>query len=175
MDYTAGAKAAAVSAAAIMTAGFAVIGHSTLKGSTSGSVAGTCLVVAALTLISLTFIRRWVQDVQDERRTLATAVREAQDEQRRYIAAHATLVSEKGRMVRDAAAERGRIAGVLATEREAMEARFEEQCYQIKREAFRAGVEFERFGTLKPEQEATGSLIPFPERERAREHGVAGP
>lgn len=183
MGDTVGTKAATTTAATITAAGFAVILHSTMRGNAAGSIGGTCLVMAALTLIVLTVIRRWVVDTREERRTLATATQQAQAEQTRYIAVQAALESERGRLTRDAAADRAHTAARLAAERKAMESEFEEQRARLAAESFRTGVEMERSGALKPQPHATGNLIRFPrqqpdqapERERSRGHNVVGP
>ncbi len=179
MVYTARAKAAVASGSAVAAAGFAVILGSTWKGSAAGSVGGTCLVMTALTVITLILIRNWVKDNREERRALALASQQAAEEHTRYIALQAALEGERGRLTRDFAAESARLKARLTAEREAMEAQFEEQRAQLAGKAFRMGVEMERSGRLKPEQEVVGNLIRFPERapeqERSREHGVVGP
>lgn len=181
MEFTANSKMAAAGATAVLIAGFAVIVRSTRYGSVAGSIGGACLILCALTIVSLVLIKYWVCNTTEERRILGAATRAAQDERTRYIAAQAALENEQGRLNRDMAAERARIAGQLIAERTKMARDFEEQRAILAAESFRTGVEMERAGMLRPEAPQPANLIQFPrdlpqpERARSREHGVVGP
>lgn len=146
------------------------------------SLSGTSLIIAASTLIALTLIRAWVVDTRQEKEELADQRRSAAAQERKYFALQAALEGEMTRMRQDINAEQARITQTLAVEREAMQAKLEEDRLELSKEAFRAGVEMERAGLLKPEEpEHPANLIPFPsphpepEQNRSREHGVVGP
>lgn len=189
MEFTARTKAAIATAVGILAGGFAVIIRSASGDNVAGSIGGACLVMVGLSLVILIFVRRWVTDTSEERRILGAAQREAQAERTRYVAAQAALENEIGRLTRDMAAERARVAATLKAERAALKAEFEETRAQELSEAFQTGAEMERAGMLKRPQSAGGSVLRFPkgqrgapaqergrpERERSREHGVAGP
>jgi len=182
MGPTARNKIVAATAAGILTAGFAVVIRSAALHNPAGSIGGACLIMTGLTLMILIFVRRWVCETSAERRALAQAQRDAQDERSRYIALKAALEGEHGRLVRDVAAERAGIAATLRADRAKLEAEFRENRATELSEAFRTGVEMERAGMLKRRQPQRGNLLTFPGRqpetqmpERSREHGVAGP
>ncbi|BBC35208.1 hypothetical protein SGFS_065020 [Streptomyces graminofaciens] len=142
-------------------------------------MAGTSLVVTALTFIALVIIRGWIGDARDERRELAISRREADAQQRKYFALQALLECEATRLHHAVATEQAQNAATLIAEREAMHAELEEQRLQISTEAFRTGVEMERAGMLKPDAPIPANLIQFPDRspgrEHSRGHGVVGP
>lgn len=184
-DFTASSKAASATAAGILTAGFGIIIHSTSHDDVAGSIGGACLVMVALTITICVLVRHWVVNTSTERSILAAATREAQAQRAMYQAAQCALENEMGRLNRDMAAERARIASTLATERAKMRAEFEALHDQDMTDAFQTGVQMERAGMLKPGafQPKRGNLIQFPgqqaghaaERERSREHGHVGP
>ena len=184
MEFTASSKAAAATAAGILIVGFAVIIRSASNDDVAGSIGGACLVMAGLTAVILVLVRHWIRNTAEERRILGAAQREAQAERSRYFAAQAALENEMGRLNRDMAAERHRIATTLVAERAQMNREFKERHAVSVAEAFRTGVEMERAGMLKPDQPVVpANLIEFPrqhpdrqeERARSREHGVVGP
>lgn len=180
MTYTGGTKAAVGVGAAAMSAGLIAVAHGMLVSNTAHSVGGAALLIVAATLISLACLRHWIIDVTEERRLLGAATRAAQDERTRYIALKAALENEQGRLNRDMATERHRIAAQLIAEREAMLAEFEEKRATVITETMEATVRMMRSGKATT-RETTGRLIPFPQqqpeltRERSREHGVVGP
>lgn len=183
MDLTNSMRTTAAAGAVLLTGGLLISVRGVMRSDVPCSLGGTSLIVAALTLIALAVIRTWIGDARDERRELADARREAESEQRRYFALQAALNGEATRLNRDMAMERARVAATLIAEREAMSREFEERRLDEQKEAFRAGVEMERAGMLKPDAPAPANLIQFPrqepasasERERSREHGVVGP
>ena len=167
-----------------MLAGFALTARGVLRSDLDNAVGGTCLTLVAVTTIALACVRRWIVDTREERRILAAAQREAERERSRYFAAQAALENEQGRLNRDMAAERQRIAAQLVKEREAMRIEFEEKRADLIAETMEATVRMFHAGKFAPETAATGQLIHFPkqdpaaqatERARSREHGVVGP
>ncbi|MEU6597931.1 hypothetical protein [Streptomyces flaveolus] len=185
MEFTAASRAAAAMAAIILISGFAAIIHSTSHDHVAGAIGGACLVMVALSIIVCVLVRHWIVNTNTERAILAAAQREAQAERTRYIAAQAALENEMGRLNRDMAAERARIAASYLAEQTKLRKEFEEERAQLAADAFQTGVQMERAGMLKPGAEhARGKLIPLfpeqhpacaPERERSREHGNVGP
>jgi hypothetical protein len=183
MEFTAGSKTAITTAVGILLAGFAVIIRSASRDNVAGSIGGACIVMVGVSLVILLFVRYWVVNTSEERRVLAAAQRQAQEERTQYIAAKAALENEHGRLNRDMAAERARIRAALKVEQAKMRAEFDEERATLAAEAFRTGVEMERAGMLKPDRQPAGNLIKFPKqvpqpapaRERSREHGVVGP
>jgi sensor c-di-GMP phosphodiesterase-like protein len=142
------------------------------------SLGGTCLVVTALITVSLATIRRWINDVDNERGRLAEAAHAAQTEAAKYFAAQAGLAAEKARMLRDAEAGRAALAAQLKVEREALQDEFEEQRNTIKCKAFEQGALFERSGALKAQQEpvheraVVTQMFPHRQPERVRDRGA---
>ncbi|MCG0066252.1 hypothetical protein L0F81_23670 [Streptomyces tricolor] len=185
MEFTATSKACSATAAGILISGFAIIIGSVSEDNVAGSIGGACLVMVSLTIIICVLVRHWIVNTDTERRILGAAQREAQAERTKYIAAQAALENEMGRLNRDMAAERARIARRLVAERKAMRAEFDEERAQLAADAFRTGVEMERSGALKRQEQPPGNLIKFrkpgqpaaPASERARSHGhgVVGP
>jgi hypothetical protein len=186
MGLTSGSRATIVVAAAAMLGGLPVLLYGIWRDDTARSLGGACLVMAALILISLVLIHRWITDTRDERRVLAAAQRQAIDERTRYIAAQAALENEQARLNRDMAAERHRIAAQLIAEREAMRDEFEEQRAALVAQTMEATVMMIRGGKFAPDDTPQGGTLikfprdlpqqtPAPARERSREHGVVGP
>jgi hypothetical protein len=181
MRFTASSKTATAQATGVLIAGFAATAYSALHHQVAGSITGACLVISALTWVSLIRIKRWVTNTSNERRTLADATRAADQERNRYVAAQAAAEIEHSRRQQDLAAERASIEARLTAERAKMRKDFEDERAQIMRDAFRTGVEMERAGMLKPDAPQLGNLIQFPtdlpkqQREQAREHGVVQP
>jgi hypothetical protein len=181
MEFRASNKWATAGATVVLIVGFAVIAYSTRHGNVAGSIGGACLILCALTLIALVLIKRWVCNTSEERRIYGAATQAAQNAHTRYIACQAALENEQGRLNRDMAAERARIAAQLIAEREKMARDFKEERATLAAEAFRTGAEMERAGMLRPEAAQPANLIHFPrdlpqqQREHSREHGVVGP
>jgi hypothetical protein len=183
MEWTSGTRATAGAGALAMAAGIALTSRGVLLSDLDNAVAGTCLTLVSLTAIALACLRRWIVDTREEQRVLAAAQREAERERSRYFAAQAALENEMGRLNRDMAAERQRIAAQLLQEREAMRIEFEEKRAEVITETVEATVLMFRNGKFAPETAATGQLIRFPrqeptaapQRERSREHGIVGP
>lgn len=183
MRSTANSKTATAQATGILLliAGFAATIYSAHRNEVAGSIAGACLVISALTWVSLIRIRRWTTDTSNERRTLADATRAADDERNRYVAAQAAAAIEYSRRQQDLAAERASVEARLVAERAKMRQDFEGERTKIMTDAFRTGVEMERAGMLKPDAPQLGNLIQFPkdlplqQQERSREHGATRP
>ncbi|MEV5851464.1 hypothetical protein [Streptomyces anulatus] len=130
------------------------------------TVGGAIFTMTALTLIALVMIRRWITTTNAERQRLGDAVREADAERMRYVAAQAALEVERSRLRRDAAAEREQLAARLATERDAMDAQFEEKRNTVVIETFATTVELVRDGLLDVNDPASyGRVIGFPTPE----------
>ncbi|MGW5123208.1 hypothetical protein ACWEQ7_03930 [Streptomyces sp. NPDC004069] len=181
MGLSTTSKATAAAAAGILVLGLAVIALS-VDNDLAECICGACLVMIALSTGICILVRHWVINTADERRILAAAQRETQNERTRYLAAQAALENERGRLTRDMAADRARINATLTAERQKMAADFDEERAQLASEAFRTGVEMERAGMLKPNaQPVCGNLIQFPEQHpvhapaRSREHGGVVP
>lgn len=186
MEFTATCKAASIIAAVILISGFAAIIRSTSHDDVAGSIGGACLVMVALTITICVLVRHWIVNTNTERTGLAAATREAQAQRAFYQAAQCALENEQGRLNRDMAIERAKIAKTLITERAKMTAEFNEERALLAADAFRTGVEMERAGALKRAPQPPANLIPFPKQEkpqqasapqheRSREHGVVGP
>ncbi|WP_158694390.1 hypothetical protein [Streptomyces canus] len=181
MRSTANSRTATAQATGVLIAGIASTAYSAYHNHLAGSITGACLVISALTWVSLIRIKQWVTNTSNERRTLAEATRAADEERNRYVAAQAAAEIEHSRRQQDLAAERASIEARLTAERAKMRRDFEDERAQIMRDAFRTGVEMERAGMLKPDAPQIGNLIQFPkdlptqQRERSREHGVVGP
>lgn len=182
MTYTGSTKAAVGTAAVAMIAGLTAVAHGLLRNNTAHSIGGSCVAFLGFGAIFLINVRAWIVDTSEERRLLSAATRAAQDERTRYIAAQAALENEQGRLNRDMAIERRRIAAQLIAEREALTADFEEKRAALVTETMEATFRMIRSGKLTPPEDTShGRLIPFPQqhsepaRERSREHGVVSP
>lgn len=178
MGLTGGTRAAAATGAGALLTGAAVTLHAVARADPAQALGGLCITMVAITLIALFFIHRWFTNTSQERRALAVATRDADDERNRYISLKAALENEQGRLARDMAAERASLAVRLATEREALRSEFEERRASLIAETMEATVRMYRNGKLAPQHAVKGNLIPFPqqlERERTRGHNVVGP
>lgn len=169
-----------MAAAAAMAGGLSVIVYGIIRNDPARSLGGACLAITALTLISLTVLRRWIVDTSDERRILDAARRHAEAERSRYFAAQAALENEQGRLNRDMAAERLSLAVRLQVERETMAADFEEKRATLISETMEATVRMVHGGKLAPKRLPSCNLIQFPEqqsreRERSRGHNEVAP
>jgi hypothetical protein len=178
MGLTARAKAAVVTGWTALAVGTLVILYGIARNDLPRSLGGTCLVVTALTIVSLTTIKRWINNVDKERSRLGEAAHAAQVEAAKYFAAQAGLAAEKARMLRDAEAGRAALAVQLKVEREALQDEFEEQRNAIKCKALEQGALLERSGALRAQQEpvheraVVTQLFPHQQPERARDRGA---
>ncbi|MFF9568446.1 hypothetical protein [Streptomyces sp. NPDC014685] len=127
MDLTAGTRATAIGAALIISAGLSIVLYGIIAGDLPRTIGGAIGTMTALTLICLVAIRRWVTNTAAERQRLGDAVRDADADRMRYVAAQAALEVERGRLQRDAEAARQQLADQLDAERAALDARFEEE------------------------------------------------
>jgi hypothetical protein len=181
MEATGGARTMTGAAATVVAAGLAVVLYGIAYRDTARAMGGTCLTLTALTALALVIIRRWIVDTSDERHILQAAQREAQNERTRYIAAQAALENEQGRLTRDMAAERQRLAGRLKVERDALADEFEERRAALIAETMEATIAMIQDGKREPADPVQNKVIQLrqrpaqPERERSREHGVVGP
>lgn len=169
-DLSAQTRALLVLGALGVTAGGGVTGYGVITNDPARSLAGTCLTVTALVVIALITIRRWVTDTHTERARLANAVRAADEDRARAVAAHAAVEAERNRVVRDARAERARNAQTLAAERDAMQTEFDAQRAQIAAVALEQAVALlkGKIGAQAPSRERS-RVLPFPQQsERAR-------
>lgn len=171
---------------AVLLGGLTVMTYGIYRDDLARSLGGACLATAALTLLALAAIRRWIIDTSEERRILAAAQREAVAERARYQAAQAALENEQGRLYRDLAADRAALNAQVAAEREAMKEEFERARGEISADAMDNMMSWITGGKLRPPERPKDNLIRFPgqnqgqaepqaSRERSREHGVVGP
>ena len=187
MDLAGRTRNTAAAAALAGIGGFAVTLHGAYRNQPAHSLAGVCITMIALTALILIAIHKWTTDTSTERAVLAATQREAQSRKDQYLAAQAALEIEQGRLARDAAVARRRMAAELIKEREAIRAEFEEKRADLICEPTEATVLMFLDGKLAPDRaNAAGRLIRFPdqsqsaraterERGRSREHGVVGP
>lgn len=178
MGLTTGARVTAVTGWMVLAVGGLVTLYGIARNDLPRSLGGTCLVVTALTIVSLATIKRWINDVDNERGRLAEAAHAAQTEAAKYFAAQAGLAAEKARMLRDAEAQRAALAARLKVEREALQDEFEEKRNEIKCKALEQGALLERSGALKAQQEpvheraVVTQLFPHQQSERVRDRGA---
>lgn len=197
MKLGGGAQLTAAAGTALLIGGVSVVAYGIYRDDLTRSTGGAFLAIAALTLLALVAIRRWIVDTRDERRILAASQREAVGERARYQAAQAALENEQGRLYRDLAAdraalnaqiaaERDALHAKVAAEREAMEAEFERARGEISADAMDNMMSWITGGKLRPPERPKDNLIRFPgqaqdqaepqaSRERSREHGSVGP
>lgn len=127
MDLTAGTRATAVGAALITSAGLGIILYGIITDDLKRAIGGAIFALCSLSFIALVVIRRWITDTNAERRRLDDAVRTADADRMRYVAAQAACEVERARVRRDVAAERELLAARLEAERAAMDKQFEEK------------------------------------------------
>nr|WSS66787.1 hypothetical protein OG284_36815 [Streptomyces sp. NBC_01177] len=176
MDQTAGSRAAAAGAALVTSAGLSTVVFGIITENLERTVGGAIFTMTALTLIALVLIRRWITRADTERSRLGDAVRDADTERMRYLAAQAALEVERGRLRRDIAGEHKRLTATLEAERTAMRAHFEEQRAHVICETIEATVGLVRDGLLNPTTHQYGQIIGFPSpaHHRAAEEPARG-
>ena len=183
MSPTVSTRTTTAAGITLVVVGLALSAHGALRNHGGHALAGVALTCAALTVVALGLIYRWMTDTRAERFRLARAEERAHEERASFFALKAHNEAEMTRMHRDVVAERARNAVTLAAERAEMYAQVEKDRLQIETKAFQTGVLFERAGMLEPEAPKVTNLIPFPkpaaavepQQERSREHGVVGP
>lgn len=131
MDLTAGTRATAIGAALITSAGLGIVLYGIITNDLKRSIGGVAFALCALTFIALVVIRRWITDTNVERRRLDDAVRQADADRMRYVAAQAALEAERARVRHDVAVERQQLTVRLEAERAAMDEQFEEARSQL--------------------------------------------
>lgn len=175
MKPNSGSRTTAVGAALITSAGLAIVLYGIITENLERTVGGAIFTMTALTLIALVLIRRWVTNTTAERQRLGDAVREADAERMRYVAAQAALEVERSRLRRDSAVEREQLAARLATERTAMEAQFEEGRTKLVCDTVETTVQLVREGLLDTSAPAPyAQVIGFPIRQRSAEAAPGG-
>jgi hypothetical protein len=187
MNLTGGTRATITLSGTALLAGILASAYGIIGSNTPHALGGLGLIVAASTAIALAVLRNWIIDTSDERRNLAAAQRQAENQRSQYYAAQANLENELARAAHDMAAQRARNTASLIKEREALRAALEAERLQLSQKAFRMGAQMERAGMLKPDEPAPTNLIQFPhqqpqpqghpqpERTRPSEHGVSAP
>jgi hypothetical protein len=162
----------------MLAVGILAILYGVTRNDLPRSLGGACMVVAALAIVSLATIKRWINDVESERGRLGEATHTAQTEAAKYFAAQAGLAAEKARMLRDAEVSRAALAARLKVEREALQDEFEEQRNALIDSTFEKAVLLERSGALKAQQEpvheraVVTQLFPHQQPERVRDRGA---
>ncbi|MFE5871587.1 hypothetical protein ACFQ6V_23480 [Streptomyces roseifaciens] len=121
-----GDRTTSTAAICILTVGLAVVTAGVLTSDPARAAGGACFTVTALTLIALRVIRSWIVNTAAERGRLQDAIREAEAERTKCIAAQAAIEIERDRMRRDAAAAAQQAHEQLAAERDRMSVEFEE-------------------------------------------------
>ncbi|MFJ9234093.1 hypothetical protein ACIRJ3_03800 [Streptomyces anulatus] len=170
MNAKTGSRATAAGAALITSAGLSIVLYGIVAEDLPRTVGGAIFTMTALTLIALVLIRRWITTTAAERQRLGDAVREADAERMRYVAAQAALEVERSRLRRDAAAEREQVNARLAAEREAMSTQFEEQRAELVCTTMETTVQLYRAGAFDPSDPASyARVIGFP-TPAVREH-----
>ncbi|MEV6074979.1 hypothetical protein AB0L80_07710 [Streptomyces sp. NPDC052069] len=170
MNSKTGSRATAAGAALITSAGLSIVLYGIITENLERTVGGAIFTMTALTLIALVMIRRWITTTATERQRLGDAVREADAERMRYVAAQAALEVERSRLRRDAAAEREQVNARLATERDAMDAQFEERRAELVCTTMETTVRLYRAGHFDPSDPASfARVIGFP-TPAVREH-----
>lgn len=177
MHHTVSVRSANITAVASLAAGLGIAVYGTLNDDLPRTVAGSCLLTIALLLSALLSIRRWIIDAQSERHALARAIRDADDERTRYVAAQAALEMERQRVLRDAAIEREQGLARVKAAQEAMREKFEEERSQLICESLETAVKLVEGGLLEGRPEAAGHAkviaMPAPTRQReAQREGV---
>ncbi|MFJ8855289.1 hypothetical protein [Streptomyces sp. NPDC102437] len=162
MDLTAGTRATAVGAALIIGAGLSIVLYGIIADDLPRTIGGAIGTMTALTFICLVAIRRWVTNTAAERKRLGDAVRDADADRMRYVAAQAALEAERGRLQRDAAAERQQLTARLHTERAALDARFEEERAKLICETTEAAFRLFHDGRLDTSDANSARIIGFP-------------
>ncbi|MEV0114622.1 hypothetical protein AB0H77_15420 [Streptomyces sp. NPDC050844] len=153
-----------------VTAAYLII-HGVAHKEPTGTLAGACLGMMVCAGVGFVSIRRWTTDTRVERARLADAVRDAESERTRYIAAQAAMEMERQRVARDAAADHARTAAILTAERAAMADQFEEQRAQLVSETLEVAFKLARSNTGEETHEhERARVINFPQQqaERAR-------
>ncbi|MFW3473594.1 hypothetical protein ACN24M_20235 [Streptomyces microflavus] len=143
-------RATAAGAALITSAGLTIVLYGIITKDLTRTVGGAIFTMTALTLIALVLIRRWITTTSDDRARLGDAVREADAERMRYVAAQAAGEVERARLRRDATAERQQLTARLAAERAVMIAQFEDQRAELVCKTMETTVQLYRAGHFDP-------------------------
>ncbi|MFF9690288.1 hypothetical protein [Streptomyces sp. NPDC014623] len=176
MELNAGSRATAAGAALITSAGLSVVIYGIIADDLPRTIGGAIFTMTALTLIALVLIRRWVTRADGERSRLGDAVRDADTERMRYVAAQAALEVERGRLQRDIAAERQRMTATLDAERATLTERFEEDRAKLVCETIENTFHMFRDGKFAPTEHEYAQIIGFPRpaHQRAAEEPTRG-
>ncbi|MCR8946586.1 hypothetical protein NW249_31275 [Streptomyces sp. OUCMDZ-4982] len=181
MDLQKTSRATAAGAALITSAGLTIVLFGIITENLERTVGGAIFTMTALTLIALILIRRWITTTSAERARLGDAVREADAERMRYVAAQAASEVERARLRRDATAERQQLTARLATERASMRTQFEEERNRLVCDTVEETIKLVRLGLLNPSAPTRyARVIGFPSpaehqrpvQEPSRGHGA---
>lgn len=162
-----GRRTTATASGAVITAGLAVVLWGVWRNDPARAAGGACLTITALTLVTLVLVKGWVTDTTAERRRLAEAAKQYDDEHSRYIAAQAALEVERDRMRRDVEYATERAAAQLVAERAKLQSEFDSERNALICATFESAFEILK-GGLPAEATTRGrSVIPFPEQHPA--------
>ncbi|MFD7016029.1 hypothetical protein [Streptomyces sp. NPDC059928] len=171
MHHSVIVRSATIAAITSVITGLSIAVYGTLNDDLPRTVAGSSLLTIALLLSALLSIRSWIIDAQSERHALARAIRDADDERTRYVAAQAALEMERQRVLRDAAMEREQSLARVKAAQAAMREKFEEERARLICEALETAVKLVEGGLLEDRSEAVGhaKVIAMPSATRQRE------
>ncbi|MFJ1865480.1 hypothetical protein ACIOD1_12695 [Streptomyces sp. NPDC088097] len=170
------ARIAAAGAGAAMTFSTGILAYGIVDSSIPASVGGGLAGLAAAGMMGLAKLRAWTVDTSAERRQLADSVRQAQNEETRYVAAQGAQAEEHRRRLRDIEGDRVRQEQHFIAAKAAMEADFEARREALIIESMATGIRLHLAGLLNAPTEAVEAKIlrlpgqQQPVRERATAH-----
>ncbi|MEV8477838.1 hypothetical protein [Streptomyces sp. NPDC051173] len=167
-----GERTTATAATTVLAIGITVVLVGVLTSDPARAAGGACLTITALTLIALRLIRTWITDTAAERSRIQDAIRAADIERMRYLAAQSALGVERDRMRRDAEEATRHSSKQIKAEHARLREQFEEERAALISETFEAAFSMLTTGRLMDSLAHTHgrAIIPFP-IEPARTHG----
>ncbi|MEU9000477.1 hypothetical protein [Streptomyces sp. NPDC048551] len=167
---------AAAVAGAAMTFSAGVVAYGIADSNITAATGGGLVALAAAAMMSLAKMRAWTVDTSAERRQLAEALRQAQNEETRYVAAQGAQAEEHRRRLRDLEGDRARFEQHLIAAKAALEEQFEANREALIVESMELGIRLYRAGLLKaPAEAAEAKILRLPGQQPTRERAAGHP
>ncbi|MFJ3173752.1 hypothetical protein ACIPJK_23635 [Streptomyces roseus] len=168
------ARMAAAASGAVMAISAGITAYGIVDSSTPAAVGGGLAGLVAAVMMALAKSRAWAINTDAERRHLADARREAENEQTRYVALTVAAAAEHRRCLRDLEGDRAQLKAQTQAAAAAMEQRFEDQREQLIIESMETGIQLYLAGLLNAPEQTPGDVVPFRTRQRG-ERATAHP
>jgi hypothetical protein len=164
--------------ATVFTASLIATGVGVITHDASLSAGGSAASFLSMAIAALPVVHGWITDTSAERQRLNDATAQQLASHAQHVAAQASIICDRDRLLRDSAAATARMEVVLAAEVERLRDEADDGRNRIIVETTESVLDLVHRGLLQPRAaEERSRVLQFPprqSREQARGHGVRG-